>query len=132
MRSAAPPAAGTALILSSRPPRPQPRIVFHDPIAEETDVRLSTSVRLQFSSHMIAETFSEHVRVSYATADSVSASPIPKFVATYHDVTRSLEVSFASPLGRFQTVRVELLEGIASADGQLLSPWTLTFTTGSN
>jgi hypothetical protein len=34
-------------------------------------------------------------------------------------------------LERFQTVKVELLDGIAAMDGQLLVPWAMTFSTGA-
>jgi len=41
-----------------------------------------------------------------------------------------LEIRFNAPLERFRTVRVELLDGIASIDGLTLGAWTLTFSVG--
>jgi len=41
-----------------------------------------------------------------------------------------LELKFAKPLERFQTVKVDLLDGIKAIDGTPLKPWTLTFVTG--
>ena len=106
-----------------------PVVVFHDPIAEETDVPPSTAVRVQFSRPMIAETFEGRVRASYASPRRLAAAPPPRFTALYRDWVRALEIRFAQPLDGAQTVRIELLEGIAGADGAPLAPWSLTFTT---
>lgn len=113
-----------------RPPVQAPTVVFNDPIADERDVPRSTTVRLQFSRQMIAETFSEHVRVSYCSPRQISALPIPKFTAVYRNGTRSLELEFLAPLSQYETVKVELLEGITAVNGRLLAPWAFTFTTG--
>lgn len=113
-----------------RPAVYAPIVVFNDPIVEERDVSRSTTIRVQFSRHMIAETFSERVRVSYCSPRPISAPPIPKFTAEYRDGTRSLELRFSAPLDREETVKVELLEGITAANGRPLPPWGFTFTTG--
>jgi hypothetical protein len=113
-----------------RPALYPPKVVFNDPIAGETNVSRSTAVRLQFSRQMMGESFSEHVRVSYSTPRTVASPPIPMFSAAYHEATRSLEIRFAAPLERSQTVKVELLEGIVAINGRPLEPWTLTFSTG--
>ena len=55
----------------------------------------------------------------------------PRRPATYHEANRALEIKFAKPLERFQTVKVELLDGIAAMDGQPLAPWAMTFSTGA-
>jgi hypothetical protein len=113
-----------------RPPLLAPSVVFHDPISEEMGVSRTATVRLQFSRHMIAETFSEHVRISYTSPRSLSSAPVPAFTAAYHVTTRSLEVRFATPLDSYRTVRVELLDGISAISGLPLAPWSYTFTTG--
>jgi hypothetical protein len=41
-----------------------------------------------------------------------------------------VEITFAKPLERFRTVRVQLLEGIEAFDGGPLAPWNLTFSLG--
>jgi hypothetical protein len=64
------------------------------------------------------------------TAAPASAQ-LPAVATTYHDANRALELKFAGPLERFQTVKVELLEGIAALDGQMLVPWSMTFSTGA-
>ena len=55
-------------------------------------------------------------------ADEAAASP--------ERGTRGIELKFSKPLERFQTVKVEFLEGIVALGGDALRPWTLTFTTG--
>ena len=131
MHLAAPP-FDIVLQTALQPRVPGPRIVFHDPIADETGVARATAVRLQFSRAMAAETFSERVRVSYGPHRTLNAPPIPPFTAVYHDDTRGLELRFERPLAPAHTVVVELLEGVRAADGRQLDPWTLTFTTGGN
>ena len=47
------------------------------------------------------------------------------------DGNRALEIRFASPLERYRTVKIDLLDGILSnIDNQPLPPYSLTFTTG--
>jgi hypothetical protein len=41
-----------------------------------------------------------------------------------------LRITFAQPLERWRSVRIELLDGIKATDGQLLKPWQMTFTVG--
>jgi hypothetical protein len=114
-----------------KPPLQRPKVVFHDPVSDESGVSISTSIRVQFSRHMIPETFSEHVRVSYVSPRSLTSPPIPQFTATYRLDTRSITITFAAPLERYQTVKVELLEGICAVSGLPLPPWSYSFTTGS-
>ena len=109
-----------------------PIVVFNDPIDDEGGVVPSTCVRLQFSTPMIPETFSERIRIAYSSAQSLAAPPIPRFTAIYSDATRSLAITFASPLASHQTVRVELLEGIVAANGRPFEPWAFAFRTGDS
>jgi hypothetical protein len=107
-----------------------PIVVFNDPINDEAGVASSTAVRLQFSRPMIPETFSERIRIAYGSAQSLTAPVIPRFTATYSDATRSLAITFASPLASHQTVHVELLEGIVAANGRPFEPWAFVFSIG--
>ena len=107
-----------------------PTVVFNDPVADERDVPRSTTVRMQFSRPMIAETFSERIRVSYCSPRQLAALPIPRFSAVYRKDTRSIELRFDAPLDGNQTVKVELTEGIEAVNGGMLPAWTFTFTTG--
>ena len=90
--------------------------------------RLADALAWQY---LASASITNRVRVAYSPATPGGAVPeAPPFTATYQEGTRSLEIKFAKPLERFQTVKVELLEGITSMDGQPLGVWTLTFTTG--
>lgn len=109
-----------------------PQVVFHDPIADETGVSRATSIRLQFSRRMAAESFSGRVRISYGPARSLRAPPVPTFSASYDEDRRGLEIRFDAPLDAGEMVKVELLEGIRAADGRRLEPWVLTFRTGDS
>ena len=129
LRSACAPSAG-APGFALRPPLQSPIVVFNDPIDGESSVAPSTRIRLQFSRPMIPETFSEHIRIAYTSVDALDGVPIPPFSGIYSDVTRSLAISFAWPLARHQAVRVELLEGIAAANGRPFEPWAFVFSTG--
>lgn len=117
------------------PPAPRqiaPTVVFTAPISGEVDAERASPVRIQFSRDMEARTFRDRVRVAYtgAAPPRAPATP-PAFTFQYNDGTRSLEIRFNTPLDRFRSVKIDLLEGIASAvDNQPLVPWSLTFTTG--
>jgi hypothetical protein len=115
------------------PREPAPTVIFSAPVPDDTDVDRAATVRIQFSRDMMARSFRDTVRVSYATppAQGQPALAPPAFVATYNDGMRALEVRFKTPLERFQQVKVELLEGITAVDRQPLAPWSLTFLTGS-
>jgi hypothetical protein len=116
------------------PAAPPPEVVFSAPTEGETDVALSTSVRIQFSRDINPTTFKSHVRVGYSAAETRvlggPAAPTAEFSTQYLPGTRVLEIRFVNPLERFRTVRVELMEGILGSDGQPLKPWTVTFQTG--
>jgi hypothetical protein len=64
------------------------------------------------------------VRVSYVGADTTP----PAAKIEYHSENRLLEISFAAPLDRFRTVKIEFLEGITATDGAPLAPTSITFT----
>jgi hypothetical protein len=112
------------------PKAPPPTVVFSAPVPDEADVERSVVVRIQFSWDMDAKTFRDRVRVTYAPTQGEAPAP-PAFATSYNEGSRALQVKFTERLERFQTVKVELLDGIAAVDGQALKPWTLVFTTGS-
>lgn len=128
--ASAPAETAVEITLPPAPKQPPPTIVFSAPIAEETDADRSAPIRIQFSRDMDARTFRDRVRVTYAPRADAPAPPAPAFSATYNEGSRALQITLAQPLERFQTVKIELLEGIVAADGQALAPWTLSFTTG--
>lgn len=115
------------------PPIP-PEVLFSVPTDGETDVALDTTVRIQFSRDIDPETLPGRVRVSYSAQESAErGEPQPPAIGArlnYREPNRVLEIRFDSPLQRFRTVTVELLEGIRGTDGAPLKPWTLTFTLG--
>ncbi|MEN3338030.1 MAG: hypothetical protein V7647_1706 [Acidobacteriota bacterium] len=106
-----------------------PSVIFSAPLADETDFPVTGRVRIQFSRDMNGTTFQNHIRIHY-TGPNAPPTPPPGSSATYDEGTRSLEIKFKEPLPRFQPITIELQEGIAAIDGQLLKPWTLRFTTG--
>ena len=114
---------------------PAPEVIFSTPTADETDVALTTRIRIQFSRDIDPATIKGHVRATYLEAetrirgefDTPTANP----TAQYSPANRVLELRFAEPLERFRTIKVELTEGILGTDHQPLKPWTLTFQTGA-
>jgi Bacterial Ig-like domain len=116
------------------PMGPPPEVVFSAPIGDETDVRLSTNVRIQFSRDINPATFRGHIAVKYSEAETRERgepdTPKVEFTTQYLPGTRVLELKFANPLERFRTVSVELQDGILGTDTQPLQPWTLNFQTG--
>jgi hypothetical protein len=122
-----------AAVVSVAAPPPTPEEVFSAPLSEETEVPTDVVVRIQFSRDMDRRTFADHVRVSYVPGPGAPpvASP-PTFTSMYRDDTRSLEIKFSTPLERFRTVRVDLLDGIVALGGGNLAPWALTFSIGAS
>ena len=117
-------------------PFPPPEIVFCIPAEGEADVSPTTTVRIQLSRSVERASLVNRVRVGYLGAAPGSTPPIE---STAELVERNdapggaiavLAIRFAQPLERFRTVQIELLEGIKAADGQMLKPWKLTFSTG--
>jgi hypothetical protein len=113
---------------------PRPEVVFSAPTADEVDVALGTTVRIQFSRDINPATFKGQVTASYAAGQSTeTGEPQPpplKIVTSYNEGLRTLEVRFDPPLARFRTVTIRLGDGIAAFDNAQLVPYTLSFTTG--
>jgi hypothetical protein len=132
--AAAPGEAVVEVEVPVTPPEPAPTVVFSTPVPDEVDSDAATVVRVQFSRDMDARSFKDRIRVSYLPAPQAApgASPAeaPTFAFSYDVGTRGIQLKFTRPLERFQTVKVELLEGITAVGGDPLRPWTLTFTTG--
>src|SRR5204863_6726089 len=98
------------------PAAPPPEVVFSAPTGDETDVQLSTNVRIQFSRDIDPSTFKGHIAVKYSEAETRERGEPDTakidFTTQYLPGTRVLEVKFANPLERFRTVTVELQDGI--------------------
>ena len=114
------------------PPPPPPEVVFSAPTAGDTDVDRGAPIRIQFSSDMDGRSFRDRIRLTYVgPAPGGATDTPPAFTARYVEGNRALEIKPSTPLDRYRTVKVELLEGIVSnVDNQPLKPTTLTFTTG--
>lgn len=121
----APVEVAAPLIPAERPPA----VIFSAPLADETDFPVAGRIRIQFSRDMKGASFESHVRTRYTGPNAPAMAP-PSSTATYNDGTRSLEIRFKEPLERFQTITIQLDEGITAIDGQPLKPWTLRFSTG--
>ena len=115
------------------PPIP-PEVLFSAPADGETDIPADARVRIQFSRDLDQTTLKGRIRVGYMGAESVERgepqAPGIEMSFRYDQGLRVLEITFARPLERFRTVRVELLEGITGTDGAPLKPTTLTFSVG--
>lgn len=107
---------------------PPPQVAFSIPFDGDVDVRPDVPVKIQFTRDMRPDSFADRVRVSYTDATD---TPLPSPKAAYRGDNRVLEVTMTTPLERFRTVKVELLEGIVATDGARLAPWAMTFTVGT-
>lgn len=105
-------------------------VVFSSPGEAETNVPVTSSVRVQFSKGLNPATLPGQIRVTYVGGPTPEGTDPPEFKHTYNPETRAIEIAFARSLDRFRTVRVELLEGIKAFDGSSVRPWTLTFSLG--
>jgi Bacterial Ig-like domain len=116
------------------PPPPPVEVVFSSPTQGETDVSVTSPIRIQFSRSIAPETLKGRIRLSYSGSQSFErgeAQPPGIEVKTSYDPgNRALELTFTRPLERFRTLRVELLEGIKAFDGAPVTPWTLMFSLG--
>ena len=116
------------------PAGPPPEVIFSAPTADETDVSMTTTVRIQFSRDIDPATLRGRIRVGYLQSQSVErgepVTPTADFTFQYAGANRVLELRFAKPLERFRTLKVDLLDGILGTDGQALKPWTLAFALG--
>jgi hypothetical protein len=120
------------IAVPATPAEPPPTVVFSTPVPEETEVEAGAVVRVQFSRDMEARSFKDRIRVSYQPPPQTATPPpaAPPFAFGYNVGTRGIELKFSKPLERFQTVKVELMDGITAIGGDPLRPWNLTFTTG--
>ena len=118
------------------PAAPPPEVVFSAPTQEETDVSLTTIVRIQFSRDIDQATLKGRVRARYLDAQTVErgepTTPAADFAIEYGALNRVLELKFTKPLERFRTITIDLLDGILGTDRQPLKPWTLTFALGGS
>ena len=116
------------------PPAPPVEVVFSAPTEGETDVALSSSIRIQFSRSIAPETLKGNIKIGYLGAESLERgepqAPALEVKTSYDPGNRALQLTFTRPLERFRTVRVQLLDGIKAFDGSAVTPWTLTFTLG--
>ena len=112
---------------------PAPEVIFSTPLEGDADIPTDGTVRIQFSRDMNEDSFEGRVRVSYPTlAGDATPDELPPvvFAAEYRALNRVLEIRFAEPLVAFQTVSVELLDGVVTSDGATLAPWSLSFFVG--
>ena len=118
------------------PAAPPPEVVFSAPTQDETDVPMSTTVRIQFSRDIDPATLKDHVRARYLTEQTVErgeqVTPTADLTYQYAPANRVLEIKFTKPLERVRTVKLDLLDGILGTDQQPLKPWTLTFIVGGS
>ena len=129
MALAEPPPATAAPAEVVEPPRAlEPvEVIFSAPTAEETDVARNSRVRVQFSRGLREATLAGQIRVTYV-GDTPTDVP---FKSQYDPASRALQITFASPLESYRTVKVELLDAIRAFDDGLFKPWTLTFSVGA-
>jgi hypothetical protein len=135
VRLTKPPAETTADAPIRVPAGPPPEVIFSAPTQDETDVSPASSVRIQFSRDINPATLKGRIRIRYLDASAQPPTAIGEplqFTTQYLPGTRVLEIKFTQPLERFQTVQVELGEGIIGTDQQALVPWTVTFTIGAS
>jgi hypothetical protein len=114
------------------PTAPAPEVVFSTPTEDETDVSLTTNIRIQFSRDIDPASLKGHVSVTYAEPPPVDPSTAAiTFTTGYIGASRVVEVNFAKPLERFRSLKVTL-DGLVGTDRQPVKPWTLTFALGGS
>lgn len=113
-----------------------PEVLFSAPTDGEIDVSQTTNVRIQFSRDLDPKTLSNGIRIGYLAAESAErGEPQPPAISPafeYNRAQRVLEITFAAPIERFRTVRIELTDAVKGTDGSSLKPYTLTFTVGGS
>jgi len=136
LAAAKPPADTPDAELIRVPAGPPPEVVFSTPTQDESDVALTTSVRIQFLRNIDPATLKGRIRASYLDSQTAERgepdTPKAEFTFQYTAATRLLQLRFAKPLERFRTLKIELLEGILGTDRQPLKPWTLMFVLGGS
>ena len=110
------------------PPLMPGSVIFSSPTPDEVDIPAASPVRLQFSRGIDPSTLAGHIRVSYMGKDAPPGDL--SFKTSYDAGPRAVEIRFAAPLERFQTVIVETLEGLKTFDGAPVTPFKLTFSVG--
>ena len=94
--------------LPPTPKEPPPAVVFSAPVAADIEVDLRTIVRVQFSRDMDARSFKDRIRITYVPAlvdgKPVAPPPPPVWAFAYNVGNRGIELKFAKPLERLQTV----------------------------
>jgi hypothetical protein len=133
--SSAPEETTVEIAVPPTPKEPPPTVVFTTPITEETEVETNVIVRIQFSRDMDARSFKDRLRVSYAAKVTPGQTPAPPppppiWAQNYNVGNRGIELKFTKPLERFQTIRIDLLDGVKAIDGEPMQPWSMTFSTG--
>lgn len=141
IKEAKPPTTDSTQASSTReaapiPAFPPPEVVFSAPTTGESDVPLTTTLRIQFSRDLDPATIKGNIRIGYLTGQlpqqGEPTTAAIGFTTDYRPDRRELDVHFDKPLERFRTVKVELTSGILGADHQPLKAWTMSFTlTGS-
>jgi hypothetical protein len=118
------------------PAGPPPEVVFSAPTQDETDVLMTTTVRVQFSRDLDQSTLKGRIKPHYLESQSAErgepVTPAVDFTFQYSPANRVLEVKFTKPLERFRTLKLDLVDGILGTDGQPLKSWTLTFMLGGS
>lgn len=104
-------------------------VVFHSPREGETDVRPTETIRIQFARGLNEPSLADRIRVTLVGAPADSPSLAHK--AVYDAGSRSVAIRFDQPLPALSTVRIEILDGVRGFDGAPVTPWAVTFSTGS-
>jgi hypothetical protein len=118
------------------PAFPPPEVIFSAPMQDESDVSQATNIRIQFSRDLDPATIKGNVKIGYLQSETVErgepTTPGAAFSTQYKGGNRELIITFAKPLERFRTLKVQLTGDIKGTDGQALKPWTLTFGVGGS
>ena len=118
------------------PAGPPPEVVFSAPTQDETDVLMTTTVRIQFSRDLDQATLKGRIKPHYLESQSAErgepVTPAVDFTFQYAPANRVLELKFTKPLERFRTLKIDLLDGILGTDSQPLKAWTLSFSLGGS
>ncbi len=107
-------------------------MIFSSPTDGDINVPLDGSVRFQFSRGLDPASIEGQIRATYVGDAPADGSNQPlEFKYAYDLGTRAIEIRFATPLDRFRTVKVELLDGMKAFDGAPVAPSSIAFSTGN-